>query len=103
MVGMWLQSFGGASLANYGQLLLPLAFFGLLYFLMIKPNQVKQKKWQEMMGALKSGDRVITNGGLRGTVMQVKEDAVVVRVQPDGVKLEVMKNSIATVTTGEAA
>ena len=103
MLAMWLQGFGGGVLGNYGQLLLPIAFFGLLYFLMIKPNQDKQKKWQAMLSQLKSGDKVVTNGGLRGTVLSVKDDAVILRVQPDGVKLEFVKSSIATVTTGDAA
>jgi preprotein translocase subunit YajC len=78
-------------------------FFVVLYFLMIAPNQKKQKKWQEMLGQLKSGDRVTTNGGLRGTVLTVKDDIVVLRVQPDGVKLEFVKSAIAAVTTDEQA
>ena len=84
-----------------GQLLLPLVFFAVLYFLMIAPNQKKQKKWQEMLGQLKSGDKVTTQGGIRGTVMSVKDDVVLLRVAPDNVKLEFVKNSIATVTTAE--
>jgi preprotein translocase subunit YajC len=75
----------------------------VLYFLMIAPNQRKQKKWQEMLSQLKSGDRVTTNGGLRGTVLTVKDDVVVIRVQPDGVKLEFVKSAIAAVTTDEQA
>jgi preprotein translocase subunit YajC len=78
-------------------------FFVVLYFLMIAPNQRKQKKWQEMLGKLKSGDRVTTNGGIRGTVLTVKDDVVVLRVQPDGVKLEFVKSAIAAVTTDEQA
>jgi len=70
---------------------------------MIAPNQKKQKKWQEMLGQLKSGDKVTTNGGIRGTVLTVKDDVVIVRVQPDGVKLEFVKSAIAAVTTDEAA
>ena len=50
-----------------GSLALPILFFAVLYFVMIAPNQRKQKKWQEMLGELKSGDRVTTNGGIRGT------------------------------------
>ena len=86
-----------------GQLLLPLVFFALLYFLMIAPNQKKQKKWQEMLSQLKSGDRVTTNGGIKGTVLTVKEDVVILRIQPDGVKLEFVKSAIAAVTTDEPA
>jgi preprotein translocase subunit YajC len=70
---------------------------------MIAPNQKKQKKWQAMLEQLKTGDRVTTNGGIRGTVLTVKDDVVVLRVQPDGVKLEFVKSAIASVTTDEQA
>ena len=104
MLAMWLQSAaGGFGLGNLSGLALPVLFFVVLYFLMIAPNQKKQKKWQEMLAQLKTGDRVTTNGGIRGTVLTVKDDLVVLRVQPDGVKLEFVKNSIAAVTTDETA
>jgi preprotein translocase subunit YajC len=90
-----------AIFGNSGQLLLPLVFFALLYFLMIAPNQKKQKKWQEMLAALKSGDKITTTGGIRGVVMTVKDDAVLLKVPPDNLRLEVVKSSIATVTTAE--
>lgn len=100
MLAIWFQSLSG--LGSLGGLALPLLFFVLLYVLMIVPNQRKQKKWQEMLGTLKSGDRVTTNGGIRGTVLTVKDDSVILRVQPDGVKLEFAKQAIASVTTDEA-
>jgi preprotein translocase subunit YajC len=56
-----------------------------------------------MLDQIKSGDRVTTNGGIRGTVLTVKDDAVILRVQPDGLKLEFVKSAIAAVTTDEAA
>ena len=102
MFAMWLQSAAGG-LGSIGSLALPILFFVVLYFLMIAPNQKKQKKWQEMLNQLKSGDRVTTNGGIRGTILTVKDDAVILRVQPDGVKLEFVKNAIAAVTTDDAA
>ena len=102
MFAMWLQSAAGG-LGSYGSLALPVLFFVVLYFLMIAPNQKKQKKWQEMLSQLKTGDRVTTNGGLRGTVLTVKDDVVVLRIQPDGVKLEFVKSAIAAVTTDEQA
>jgi len=81
------------------QLLLPLVFIAAMYFLLIAPNQKKQKKWQEMLGQLKNGDRVTTNGGIRGTIISVKDDVVQLRVPPDNIKLEFVKSAIAAVTT----
>lgn len=103
MFAIWLDGVGGFGLGNLGGLALPVLFFAAMYFLMIAPNQKKQKKWQEMLGQLKSGDKVTTNGGIRGTVLTVKDEVVVVRVQPDGVKLEFVKSAIAAVTTEETA
>jgi len=54
--------------------LLPLvAFFALLYVMMIRPQQVQQKKYREMLSRLKKGDRVITRGGLFAVVLEVKD------------------------------
>ena len=100
MLAIWLQSAaGGLGLGNLGGLALPILFFVALYFLMIVPNQRKQKKWKQMLAALKAGDRVTTNGGIRGTIITVKDDGVILRVQPDGIKLEFAKQAIAAVTT----
>ena len=84
-----------------GQLLLMLVFIALMYFVMIAPNQRKQKKWQEMLSQLKNGDRVTTNGGIRGVIISVKDDVVQLRVAPDNVKLEFVKSAIAAVTTAD--
>ena len=102
MAMMWMQSGGMfSSLGTIGGLAPILLFFVALYFLMIVPNQRKQKAWQEMLGGLKAGDKVTTSGGIKGTVLQVKDDAVTLRVQPDGVKLEFVKSAISAVTTAE--
>jgi len=90
-----------AIFGSSGQLLLPLVFFALLYFLMIAPNQKKQKKWQEMLSNIKSGDRVTTNGGIRGVIVSVKDDVVQLRIPPDNIKLEFVKSAIATLTTAD--
>jgi preprotein translocase subunit YajC len=84
-----------------GQLLLMLVFIALMYFVLIAPNQKKQKKWQQMLGQLKNGDRVTTNGGIRGVIISVKEDVVQLRVPPDNIKLEFVKSAIAAVTLPE--
>ena len=100
MLAMWLQGLGsGFGLGNLGGLALPVLFFVVLYFLMIAPNQKKQKKWQQMLSQLKSGDKVTTNGGIRGVIVSVKDDVVQLKVPPDNIKLEFVKSSIAAVTT----
>lgn len=80
--------------------LLPIVLmFAILYFLMILPQQRRQKKWQEMLGQLKTGDKVTTSGGLRGTVMALKDDSIHLRVPPNNLVMEVTKASVVQVTT----
>jgi len=74
----------------------------VLYLLMIRPQQKRQKQWQAMLAAIKAGDRVTTAGGIRGIILSIKDDVIVIRVAPDGIKLEVAKNAIASVTTDSA-
>ena len=78
-----------------------LLIFGVFYFLLIMPQQRRQKKWQDMLGQLKTGDRVTTSGGLRGVIFAMKDDAVTLRVPPDNLKLEVSRASIVSVSTEE--
>ena len=92
---------GGGGLASFTGLPLLLVMFAAMYFLLIAPNQKKQKQWQTQLAALKTGDRVTTNGGMRGTVVSIKDDILIVRTQPDGVKFEIVKTAIAAVTTDE--
>jgi len=75
--------------------------FVAMYLLLIVPNQRKQKQWQAMLAQVKSGDKITTNGGMRGTVVSVKDDVLVIRTQPDGVKFEIVRSAIAAVTTDE--
>ncbi len=88
-------------MSQFGGIPLLLLMFVAMYFLLIAPNQRKQKAWAAMLAALKPGDRVTTNGGIRGVILSVKDDLLVLRTQPDGVKLEFVKSSIASVTTEE--
>ena len=82
-------------------LILPLLMIGVVYLMMIRPQQKKQKLWSEMLAQLKTGDRITTTGGIRGTIISLKDDTLTMRVAPDGIKLEVVKSAIASVTTQE--
>lgn len=97
-LALWLQFPGGSGLLG----LAPLVFiFAIFYFLLILPQQRKQKKWQAMLSELKTGDKIVTTGGLRGTIISLKDDALTLRVPPDNVKLEVSRASVVSVATAE--
>lgn len=89
-------------------LLMMAGIFAVFYFLLILPQQKRQKKWQEMLGSLKPGDRITTSGGIQGTILSIKQpesgDAgtVVLRVPPDNIKIEITRNSIVSVRTEDA-
>ncbi|MEW6079024.1 MAG: preprotein translocase subunit YajC [Thermodesulfobacteriota bacterium] len=83
--------------------LAPLIFiFIIFYFLLIRPQQKKTKAHQEMLNALKVGDRVITGGGIYGKVAKV-EDAVVALDIADKVRIKVSRQSIAGFQPGGAS
>ena len=96
-LAFWLAAAGAAS-GNIS-MLLPLLLIPVLYFVMIRPQQKRQKQWQDMLSKLKTGDRVTTAGGIRGIILSIKDDAIIIRVAPDSLKLEVAKSAIASVTT----
>ena len=73
----------------------------LLIFYMFYSQQRRQKKWQGMLEQLKAGDKVTTSGGLRGTVMALKDDAIHLRVPPNNLVMEVTKASVVQVSTPE--
>ena len=80
----------------------PLIFiFAVFYLVLILPQQRRQKKWQQMLGTLKSGDKVVTSGGIRGSIISIKDDALVLRVPPDNLRIEVSKSSIVSLTTAD--
>lgn len=96
---MFMQAAGGGG----GFAMLPiLLIIPVLYLVMIRPQQKRQKQWQKMLAEIKTGDRITTAGGIRGIIISIKDDGIVIRVAPDGIKLEVAKNAIASVTTDSA-
>lgn len=94
----------GSAPAGGGMLgMLPLLLLiPLLYLMLFRPQQKKQKQWQEMLASLGPGDKVTTAGGIRGVILSIKDDAIVIRVAPDNLKIEVAKTAIAAVTREDA-
>jgi len=87
-----------------GQLLTMILPFGLIilvfYFLIIRPQNKKQKDTKLMLAAIKKNDKVVSIGGIRGVIVSVKDDTVIVRVD-DNVKLEMSKSAISSVLSGK--
>ena len=99
----FLQAAGSASTSGslVGSLLPFLLIIVIFYFFLIRPQNKKQKETQKMLDALKKGDKVITIGGIHGTVSSVKENTVIVKVDDD-VKLEFNRTAISSVELTEA-
>lgn len=87
------QSAAGPS--PIGMLFPIILMFGVMYFLMIRPQQKRMKEHRSMVEALGKGDEVVTNGGLGGTVTKVGESFVTIRVA-DEVEVNVQKQSVAS-------
>lgn len=73
--------------------------FGIMYFLLIRPQQKKVKEHQAMVAGLRRGDQVVTQGGVIGKVVKVKDDGEVEVEIADGVKVRVVQSTIATVVS----
>jgi preprotein translocase subunit YajC len=77
--------------------LLPFLFMGVIfYFLLIRPQQKRQKQHQQLMANLKTGDRVVTSSGIHGLIANVKETTFLLKVA-DNVKIEIDKSAVAGV------
>ncbi|MDR0421792.1 MAG: preprotein translocase subunit YajC [Proteiniphilum sp.] len=76
-----------------GTLLMMVAIFAIFYFFMIRPQQKKQKELQKSREAMKSGDKVVTSGGIHGRIREVGDTWFLVEVA-DGVKLKFEKGSV---------
>ncbi|EPX79987.1 preprotein translocase subunit YajC [Litoreibacter arenae] len=92
------QAAGGAGSAITSFIPLIL-IFGIMYFLLIRPQQKKLKDHKAMVEAVRRGDQVITQGGIVGKVSKVKEDGEVEVEIADGVKVRVIKSTLASVVS----
>ena len=93
-VPLYAQAAAGGGLSQV--LFMLVAFGGIMYFLMIRPQQQQRKKHEEMVNAIKRGDKVIMQGGLYGKVTHVGEETLNVEIAPE-VVVEQVKSMIMTV------
>ena len=98
------QSADGGAISMVMQLAPLLLIFGVFYFLLIRPQQKKQREHRELMAQIKRGDRVITAGGIIGRVMTVKEgvDEIEVEIAKD-VRVSVLRGTITDILKPIAA
>ena len=78
----------------YSSLVMMGLIFAIFYFILILPMRKKQKKAEEMVKALQSGDRVVLNSGIFGTIVGVEDDAFLLRVD-DKTRIKVLKSAVA--------
>jgi preprotein translocase subunit YajC len=105
---MWTDAFaqaqGSAQTDPTVALLVQLGYFipilVIIYFLMIRPQRQRQKQLEKMLSALKKGDRVLTSGGIFGTVVGIDDHKAVLKIADD-IKVEFSKGSIVQVLAGE--
>ncbi len=86
--------------AGLFEMLMPMIFmFVIFYFLLIRPQQKKQKEHERLINSVKTGDKVVTSAGIHGMVANVKDRTVILKIA-DNVKIELDRAAIATITRG---
>lgn len=86
----------GSAPPAWVQLLPLVVLFALMYFVLLRPQMRRQKEQEKLISAVKTGDRVVAAGGICGTVANLKEQIVVLKVA-DNVKIEVLRSSVTSV------
>ena len=79
------------------------AMLGIFYFMLIRPENKRKKEAEEMRSAVKTGDKIVTIGGIIGTVVNVKEEKIVIETGADQVRIELAKWAISSNETAEEA
>src|SRR5437867_11256037 len=100
-IALLLQASGNSTAAFLIQVLPIAAIFLVFYFLVIGPANKQKRKTQDMLSSLKKGDRVVTSGGIYGTVQSVEPEVVYLKIS-DNVKVKVARSAITGVQTGES-
>lgn len=102
MTAIFLQTPGGM---GFNSILIPLALmFGIMYFMVIMPQQRQRKKTQAMLSALKTGDKIVTGSGIYGTISGMDGESVILKISSEPqVKIRIARAAIAQVETQEDA
>lgn len=79
-----------------------IAIFAVMYFLMIRPQQRQKRQHQDMLSQVSKGDKVVTTGGLHGTIAGVKDTSVILKIA-DNVKVEVNRSAISQIVSSKSS
>lgn len=78
-----------------------IVLFGVMWFVMIRPQQKRQREYQQMVDSLKKGDRVLTRGGIHGTIAAIQDDRLRLRIA-NGVEVTLSRNGVSGKLAEEA-
>ena len=84
---------------QYASLIMIVAMFAIIYFLMIRPENKRKKQAEEMRNSLKKGDQITTIGGIVGRIVMVTDDTIVIETSDDRVRMELTKWAVSTNNT----
>lgn len=84
---------------QYGGILIWVAMIGVFYFLLIRPQQKREKETQKMRSNVKEGDEILTIGGVYGKVLNIKDDIITIEVGADKLKLKIARWAVGKVVT----
>jgi preprotein translocase subunit YajC len=91
-----------AASSSYLGFLPILLIFAIFYFLLFMPMQRQRKQTQKMLAGLQNGNTVVTSGGIVGTIIAIEsDDTLVLRVKPDGVKLQVSRSAVSSLASAD--
>lgn len=83
--------------AKYGSILLLVALFVVMYFVMIRPQKKQEKEFQNMLNSLQPGDEITTKGGIIGKVVSIKEETMVIETSKDRTKMRLLRSAVAKI------
>lgn len=90
------EAASGPADPGYSMFIMVGIFFAIMYFMIIRPQQKRQKDHQKLIGSLSKGDEVVTSGGMMGKILKVGENSIKVEVA-EGVAVKLQKSSISSV------
>ena len=103
MLNFLTDTTGGMPGGMGGSIVMLVAMLAIFYFMLIRPENKRKKEAEQMRSAVKNGDKITTIGGIIGTVVNVKDDKIVVETGADQVRIEFAKWAISTNETAAAA